>query len=276
MCLEEQLYLGISQKMNEYQVVSENLIDTNPGQPRKVFSEDELDSLTNSIKKYGVLQPMVVVQKEGTDRFLLVAGERRLRACRRAGVEEVPVVLRNEKNERENLILAMVENLQRANLNPIEEALAYEVLLEEYGCSQEELAHQVGKDRSTLSNYLRVLRLPAGIKTSISQGKLSMAHAKQLLVLTEISDLEKVHALVLSKGLSVRQTQQLVEKITKNPDKKSGHRINSDLEYLADGLRNLLQTKVKISGDGKRGKIEIAYFSSVELERVFGKLMPRR
>jgi ParB family chromosome partitioning protein len=262
--------------MTEFQVVSESLIDTNPGQPRKIFSEEELDALTSSIKKYGVLQPMVVVQKEGTDRFLLVAGERRLRACRRAGVEQVPVVVRDEKNERENLILAMVENLQRANLNPIEEALAYEVLLEEHGCSQEELAQQMGKDRSTLSNYLRLLRLPAAVKTSISQGRLSMAHAKQLLGLTEVGDIEKVHALVLAKGLSVRQTQQLVEKITKNPAKKSGNSLNHDLEYLADGLRNLLRTKVKISGDGKRGKIEIAYFSAVELERIFGKLMPRR
>src|SRR3989338_9088717 len=110
--------------MKEFQVVSEKLIDANPAQPRKIFSEEELETLTASIKKYGVLQPMVVVQKEGTDRFLLVAGERRLRACRRAGVELVPVILRTEKNERENLMLAMVEKLQRANLNPIEEALA--------------------------------------------------------------------------------------------------------------------------------------------------------
>ena len=269
-------YLKKVDIMNEFQVVSEKLIDTNPAQPRKIFSEEELEALTNSIKKYGVLQPMVVVQKEGTDRFLLVAGERRLRACRRAGVEQVPVVLRTEKNERENLIIAMIENLQRANLNPIEEALAYEVLLEEHGCSQEELAQQMGKDRSTLSNYLRLLRLPPVVKASISQGKVTMAHAKQLLGLTESSDIEKVHALVLAKGLSVRQTQQLVEKTTKNPDKKMGARVNHDLEYLADGLRNLLRTKVTISGDGKRGKIEIAYFSSVELERILGKMMPRR
>ncbi len=262
--------------MKEFQIVSESLIDANPAQPRKIFSEEELDTLTASVKKYGVLQPLVVVQKEGTERFLLVAGERRLRACRRAGIDLVPVVLRDEKSERENLILAMIENLQRANLNPIEEALAYEVLLEEHGCSQEELAQQMGKDRSTLSNYLRLLRLPSVVKMSISQGRVSMAHAKQLLVLPEASDIEKVHTLILAKGLSVRQTQQLVEKMTKNPEKKLGTSINNDLEYLADGLRNLLRTKVKISGDGKRGKIEIAYFSPVELERIFGKLMPRR
>jgi len=261
-------------KMLLYQDVACLLVEKNPEQPRRTFSELELTTLAESIKKYGILQPLLVRPQPDGKRWWLVAGERRWRAAQKAGLTHVPIVVREEAvDSKESLLLAMVENVQRANLNPIEEALAYQALMEDHGVGQEEIARQVGRDRSSVSNYVRLLRLPAAMQDSLAEGKLTLAHGKLLLGIEDTKIREVIYRTILAKGLTVRQAQRALEKKKGAPQK--GGALNSNLEYMAEGLRNALRTKVRLSGDGKRGKIEIAYFSPLELERIVGKLTVR-
>lgn len=245
-------------------------IHPNPRQPRKIFNEADLHSLSQSLKQDGVIQPLVV-SRDG-EGYMIVAGERRWRASQLAGFEKVPVIVK-ELTPEDMLRIAIIENVQRANLNVIEEAEAYAMLIRDYGLTQEDCARKVGKDRATVSNLLRILSLPQEIQDDLMNEKLTMGHGRALLSLEDRNLILQVRDVVLAKKLSVRQTEQLVKRMKRQgaeatdttQDIRQG---NADLSYLADTLRSQLRTKVRLQGSGSRGRIEISYFSPAELERI--------
>lgn len=250
-------------------------IRPNPDQPRKHFDEEKLNQLAESIKEHGVIQPLLVTRTEG-NRYNLIAGERRLRAAMLAGEDEVPVVLMEAKNEDENLELALIENIQRHDLNPIEEASAYLRLIDEFGLTQEDVAKKVGKNRSTITNILRLLKLPEELQEDVSQGRLSEGHARVLLSLQDNPTLMKeIRDKILAEQLSVRETERLCKQCKVRPAPKKTERKTGQDELpnqyclaLTNQLVNHLNTKVKILQNGSRGKLEIEYFSSDDLDRL--------
>jgi ParB family chromosome partitioning protein len=244
-----------------------NILDISPSsiQPRKVFNDKRLNELTNSVKEKGVIQPLIVRRSNG--RYELIAGERRWRAAKRAGITKVPIVLL-DATDRESLELAVVENIQREDLNPIEEAEAFKRFVDDFGYSQEELAKKVGKDRTTITNSLRLLKLSPEIKAELSSGALTVGHARALLSVENMVLQRDIFNKVLQRGLSVRET----EKLSKKSGKKGGALVNekkvSSLGYLEDELRSTLGTKVQVKVKGKGGTIEIAFYSMAELDRI--------
>lgn len=241
-------------------------------QPRKVFDDQKLAELEASIKSRGIIQPLVV--RRMSDHYQIIAGERRWRAAQRSGLKKVPVLI-HEATEDAAVEMALIENIQRENLNPIEEAAAYQSLIQAFNLTQEDVAGRVGKDRSTVTNSLRLLRLPEAVREDLSVGTLAMGHARALLSLESVPmQLLRVREQVLSKGLSVRETEALVKRAKKAalappaPPKK----IDANLQALEDNLKQSLGTKVKIVGRKKGGKIEISYFSPDDLERLLERL----
>ncbi len=237
----------------------------NRHQPRKVFESDKLRDLVASIKEKGVIQPLLARRIAGG--YELIAGERRWRAAQIAGLKEVPVVLRDVRDT-EMLELALIENIQRADLNPIEEAEGYQKLIDEFDYTQEELSIRVGKERSTISNHLRLLKLPEPVKKDISEGVVTTGHAKAILGLESPQRQIEAHAVVVKKGLSVRETESLVRRMAKGKPVKKVQKANADIEKVQEALMRSLGTKVKILGSNKKGKILIEYYSSDELERL--------
>lgn len=241
----------------------------NPKQPRKVFREEDLKSLAQSLKQDGIIQPLIV-SRDG-DRYMIVAGERRWRASQLAGMTQVPVIVK-EVTPEEMLRIAIIENVQRANLNVIEEAEAYATLIRDFGLTQEECAKRVGKDRTTISNFLRILGLPPQIQDDLMNERLTMGHGKAFLALENPSLLLQARELVIAKKMNVRQTEQLVRRMKREElaleKEEGGAPVHADLDYLADTLRSHLRTKVKLHGSGSRGRIEISFFSPAELERL--------
>jgi len=238
-------------------------------QPRKVFDSEKLKELAASVKENGVIQPLLARRTDSG--YELIAGERRWRAAQMAGLRDVPVILR-EVRDTEMLELALIENIQRAELNPIEEAEGYQKLISEFDYTQEELSIRVGKERSTIANYLRLLRLPVQIREDISKGMVSTGHAKAILGLETHQRQIEAHAIVVKKGLSVRETESLVKRIAKGQPVKKVQKASADIERLQDGLIRSLGTKVRIAGSGRKGKIVIEYYSSDELDRLVGIL----
>lgn len=234
-------------------------------QPRKVFDSEKLKELAASIKGNGVIQPLLARRTDSG--YELIAGERRWRAAQMAGLRDVPVILR-EVRDTEMLELALIENIQRAELNPIEEAEGYQKLVSEFDYTQEELSIRVGKERSTIANYLRLLRLPEQIKEDISKGVVSTGHAKAILGLETPQRQIEAHAVVVKKGLSVRETESLVKRIAKGQPVKKVQKASADIDRLQEGLMRSLGTKVRIAGSGRKGKIVIEYYSSDELDRL--------
>jgi ParB family chromosome partitioning protein len=244
-------------------------IQVNPYQPRTVFDQEKIEELTHSIKEKGVIQPLLVRKVKGG--YQLVAGERRLRAAKKAGLEKIPVVVR-EVSKAELLEYSLIENLQRENLNPVEEAEAYKRLMKDFGYTQQKVSQVLGKNRATVANQLRLLKLPGMVKKSLALGEISMGHARGLLSLSELQKVKEAFRIVVGKGLSVRETEKLVkrlsqEKIKKEPEKRLIH-----LEYVRNDLRQWLGTQVKIVKSGKKGKIIIEFYSSEELERIIERI----
>ncbi len=240
------------------------LISGNPYQPRKV-SGQEVSELAASIKEHGLLQP-IVVRRHGSG-YQLVAGSRRLKASELAGIEEIPVVIR-EATESQMLALALVENLQRADLNPIESALAYKQLVDDFGISQEEVARIVGKDRSTVANTLRLLSLPRKAKAYLSEGKITEGHARALLQIPSVSLVEKLCDRISAEGLSVRVVEKLAQtakKITVPERRKRHDGIAVAAEEL---IRERLGIKTSVTRGRKGGRIVLQFSSEAELERV--------
>ena len=242
-------------------------------QPRQSFIESTLTELAQSIQCHGILQPLLAV-KLGPDRFQIVAGERRYRAAIKAGLTEVPVLVR-EATKHNQLELALVENIQREELNPIDEAFAIQRLFTDHQYTQEQLAERLGKDRSTLANAVRLLALPLEIQKDLRERKISAGHGRALCGLDSKKLQLKIRDLILEKKLSVRQTEDLIkaQKKTKNDPKMAKDNLSPDLRHLCEDLKSQLQMKVRISGTSDHGKLEIEYFSLDDLQRVRDLLM---
>ena len=246
-------------------------IRANPHQPRKRFDVDELASLTQSITDHGVLQPILVT--ETIDGYQLVAGERRLRAAQAAGLERIPAVVR-QLADREQLELALVENLQREDLDPLETAEAYRQLIEEFGFSQDDVATRVGKARSTVANTLRLLDLAPGVQAAVADGRLTEGHGRALGGLAvELQD--RVLDSVTGQELSVRQTEELVRRLRQPKPEPAGgtaQRTDPELERVEEDLRRSLGTKVSLARSRRGGRIVIEYYSDEELGRLYERL----
>ncbi|TKB26293.1 ParB/RepB/Spo0J family partition protein [Desulfopila sp. IMCC35006] len=257
-----------------------NKIIPNKYQPRTHFNADDLQELADSIREKGVIQPLIVTSGPNDD-FELIAGERRLRASKLAGLTHVPVIVLDVDQEDSLLELALIENVQRTDLNPIEEAEAYKKLIEKFGYTQEETAKRVGKQRSTVTNMLRLLKLPEIIRRDITDGLLSEGHGRALVKLAdEPLKIQEIRNVIIKNGLSVRQTEKIIKKATlthsrpKRPIQPPAEEI--PLSYknsLVTQLTNRLNSKVAITQNGTRGKIEIEYYSLDDLDRVADLLL---
>ncbi|HEX9023753.1 MAG TPA: ParB/RepB/Spo0J family partition protein [Geobacteraceae bacterium] len=234
-------------------------------QPRKTFSNEKLEELAASIREKGIIQPLVVRRK--VDHYELIAGERRWRAAQRAGLREVPVVIQDVSDDTA-VELALIENIQREDLNAVEEAEAYQALLEKFALSQEELARRVGKERSTVANSLRLLKLPAEIKRDIVEERLTMGHARALLALDSQELLKKGRDEVIRRHLSVRETENLVKRLKANRSPKPKKRLDPQLVDLVEQLKRRFGAKVALRQSSRGGKIEISYASLDDLTRI--------
>lgn len=257
-----------------YLEVSPDLIDANRDQPRTEFVEDRLKELMESIRSNGILQPLVVRRGERS-RFELVAGERRLRSARRLKLKTVPVLIR-QADDRDMLELALIENIQRDELNSIELALAFQNLKERFGHSHEEISRRVGKDRTTITNHLRLLNLPDLVQRSVADGAISMGHARALVGLGSEQEILICHERILEKGLSVRDTEKLVrdakqKKKAKLP--KQEPLLSPEVKRVTERLMRSLSTEVALVRKGKKGHIRIEYASEDELNRILDQLL---
>ena len=260
-------------------------IQRDESQPRQSFDPVKLEELTASIRTQGIVQPILVRRDNGT--YKIIAGERRWRAAQLAGLKEVPAIVR-EISSKDAFVIALIENLQRADLNPIEEAQGYRRLMDEHGLTQEAVAERVGKDRSSVANALRLLHLPEGVKEALVAENLNMGHARALLGLADEDVITQAAQEVIQKHLSVRATEQLVRKLknrasepaaaTKSSASVANAREESpQIRSLNEQLQRALGTKVRIAeGPGGQGQIEIQYFSYDDLERILDRLIPDR
>jgi len=258
-----------------------NAILPNKHQPRHFFNDEDLEELANSIKERGVIQPLIL-SKVSSGKYELIAGERRLRAAKIAGLSTVPVLIQEIEGEDSFLELALIENIQRTNLNPLEEAEAYKKLIERFGYTQEETARKVGRKRSTIANTLRLLLLPSYVKEDLYANILSEGHARALLRLTDNPlALKDIRDQIVQKRLSVRQAELLIKKLSKTGPTKKAIRQEKikegvPLSYqkaLENQLTNTLNSRVLIHQSGNRGRIEIEYYSLDDLERLVGTVM---
>jgi ParB family chromosome partitioning protein len=255
-----------------------DLLAPNEMQPRTAAAEAAIEELARSITAHGVLQPIVV--RRAGDRFQIIAGERRWRAAKHAGLRRVPVVVKAVAPGREESVLemALVENIQRENLNPIDEALAYRRLADQFQLTQEGIAAAVGKDRASVANYLRLLKLPAEVRGEVASGRLTMGHARALLALEGEAEMLRVARDVIARGMSVRETESAVRKAADPPPPpKPAEKPASDVHTRAaeDRLRLLFGTRVRIVRRGTRGRIEIDFGSEDELIRIYEQLTER-
>jgi ParB family chromosome partitioning protein len=245
-------------------------IAPNRSQPRKHFDESKLQELAESIKEKGILEPLIVRR---VDRgYELIVGERRWRAAQKAGLKEVPVLVK-EVEETDVLEISLIENLQREDLNPLEEAEAFRRLTEEFHISQGELSTRIGKDRTTITNTIRLLKLPPEVKNQLLQNRITSGHARAILSLETKEKQKELCALIIRKGLSVREAEALAKRWLERPKRvvvpaKEKSDLESQMNSLRDSLRRYLGTKVRITQNGKRGKIEIEYYSYEDLERI--------
>jgi ParB family chromosome partitioning protein len=246
-----------------------DLLRPNPRQPRMQIDEPRLDELAQSIRSHGVIQPILVRRAE--NHFEIVAGERRWRAAQRAGLLKIPVVVR-EVTDDHLLEMALIENIQREDLNAIEEAQAYQRLSEEFRMSQEAIAAAVGKDRATIANYIRLLRLPVEVRNELASGVLSMGHARALLSLADDSAQRRVAREVVSRGLSVRETEALVRRESTPAVPPPPRKIDPNTRAAEDRLKLALGTRVRIVRRGTAGRIEIDFGNEDELQRLYEQL----
>lgn len=263
---------SVIEESGEYFSCDINLIVPNRYQPRHIFSEEELADLCQSIIEQGVIQPLLV-RRDDTG-YELIAGERRLRASKMAGLEKVPVVIK-DISDSEMLEMAIVENIQRENFNAMEEADAYQRLIDEFGLTQDQVATRVGKSRPAVANFLRLRQLPPHIKESINRQDISMGHARALLGAENQSQQDKAWKTVIARSLSVRETENLIRKLKKSVDEPKAPEKNSDDIYftqLSDKLSQDYGTKVHINRKGEKGKVEIEFYSNNDLDRLLSLL----
>lgn len=269
--------IPMEQKSEEIvQEIDIKKIIANDRQPRKDFDEQKLDELADSMKQHGVLQPVILRKKGST--YELVAGERRWRAAAKAGIEKIPAIVKELSNS-DVMEIALIENLQREDLNPMEEALAYRSLMSDFGLTQEELSKRVGKSRSLIANTVRLLNLDKEIQDLVSQDKLTAGHARALLSIQGNKERLNLAKKISAEALSVRQTEQIVKKISDERKQKKIQRpkeINPVMLDITEKLQRTLGTRVRIKGNEKRGKIEIEFYSGDELERILETIVEQR
>ena len=249
-------------------------ISPNPYQPRRTFNDASIEELSRSVKEHGIIQPLVVT-KTGDNKYRLIAGERRFRAAQKAGLAIVPVVIKETMTDSDTLQVALIENIQREDLNPIEEAYAYHQLHEEFGLTQEEISKRVGKERSTVANFLRLLRLPDSVKKLLAAGQLSMGHARAILAVESAKKQEQLAERVVKRNLNVRQTEMLAAESSpkaEQPEKEKDI-FTRDAE---DKLTRTLRSKVEIDRKRRGGVIHVRFGSEDELIRLVEELMGRR
>lgn len=258
------------------QMMKINMVEPNRDQPRRNFEEDALLELADSIKQYGVLQPLIV--RKRNDYYEIIAGERRWRAAKMAGVKEVPVIIK-EYNEQEILEIALIENIQRENLNPIEEAMAFKKLLEEFNLKQDEVAERVSKSRTAVTNSMRLLKLDQRVQQMIIDDMISTGHARALLAIDDEEQQYMLANKIFDEKLSVRETEKLV-KALKNPKKEvKKQKLEHTFVYqnIEEQMKNIIGTKVSVNAKANgKGKIEIEYYSEEELERIYDLIMTIR
>jgi ParB family chromosome partitioning protein len=240
-------------------------IRPNRSQPRKTFSNEKLEELTASIREKGIIQPLVVRKK--TDHYELIAGERRWRAAQKAGLREVPVVIQDVSDDTA-LEMALIENIQREDLNAVEEAEAYQALLDNFGLSQEDLARRVGKERSTVANALRLLKLPAEIKRDVAEDRLAMGHARALLALDSPEQMKKGRDEILKRQLTVRQAEEFVKKLKAGKARIKTKAPEPHLTELVEQLKRHFKARVVLRQSGRGGKLEISYTNLDDLTRI--------
>ena len=262
----------VEENVDKNLYISINKIKSDSDQPRKAFDSEKIVELTESIKTHGILQPLIL-RKESQDQYIIVAGERRWRAAKMAGLQEVPAIIM-DLSDRDILEISLIENIQRQDLNPIEEAMAYKKLLNDFKITQEELSKRIGKSRVAISNTIRLINLDSRVLQYLIEGIISEGHGKALLAI-ENADLQcEIAQQVIDEKLSVRQLEKLVKKINESKNEqeidnsRNSNNINPYYKEIRDQLQNYFGTKVNISNKKNKGKIEIEYYSEDDLQRI--------
>jgi len=258
--------------VNEPKEIDIGLIDRNPDQPRKIFEETALQELADSIKNHGVIQPIIVKENEG--RYVIIAGERRWRASRLAGIKTIPCVVKNY-TEREISEIAIIENLQREDLNPIESAKAIRNLINQYDLTQDEVADKIGKSRPAVANTLRLLALPENIISLVENNKITAGHARALLAVDDSAKQKEIALSIIENDLTVRDVEKLIKALNKPVVEKQVKVQSLELKDFSEQIKRVLSTKVEIKGDDNKGKIVINYYSKDDLNRIYDILNKR-
>ncbi|MCL2186625.1 MAG: ParB/RepB/Spo0J family partition protein [Treponema sp.] len=258
-------------KGHDVSLLSVDKLVPNPGQPRKNFDKTELQELADSIKTFGIIQP-IIAANAGDGTYIIIAGERRTRAAKLAGLAEVPVIIRDYTDQK-RLEVSLIENIQRTDLNPIEEAAAYKNLMDFSGISQDELAARMGKNRSTVANALRLLKLPVEMQKSVEEGKVSSGHARALLSVANVKARDNLYREILDSDVSVREAEKRAAVLNESGDiKKTAKKVKNrlpDVVAMEEKLISTLGTKAAIIGDLNKGRISIEYFSMDELDKIY-------
>lgn len=248
-------------------------ITTNPRQPRTIFNDAELAELAESIREHGVIQPLILTNGAQSGQYTLIAGERRLRAAQMAGLHTVPAIVRHA-SEQQRLEIALIENVQRADLTALETAEAYHHLHEEFGLSHEEIAHRVGKSRTSITNTLRLLRLPDSVRAALAEGKITEGHARALLALPSPQSQAAALQTIMQQSLSVRQTEELVRKLSgERPPRQTKPGPSPEVEAIESRLRSRLGTRVSLRHGKKGGTLTIHYYSEEELNAIIDHII---
>lgn len=259
-------------KTQNFKYIDIKKIDINPNQPRKVFNDDSITELSKTIESVGLLQPIIVEQRG--DRYLIIAGERRFRASVKAKKESIPCIVRKlEAKERREI--EIIENLQREDLNILDEAMAIERLIKEYKMTQEEAATSLGKSRSSIANILRILKLEPEILMMVRENKITYGHARALVSIKDKNKQFEYARAVSESGISVNDLEKMISSINKKPTKKKKKDILTDLVYIQDMIQEIYMTRIEIKGDKRRGKIQIDYYSTEDLARILKLLIKK-
>lgn len=266
----EEIFPGISDDIDSgiSMEVDISLIDPNPFQPRKEWKKEDISSLAASIRSEGIIQPLVLRKEK--EKYQLIAGERRLRAAREAGLKKVPAVVR-EANDEQMLALALVENIQRQDLGPMEKAEAFQRLSSEFGLTQEEMGNKVGMSRSSVANFQRLLELPDRVQDMLRKGQLHMGHGRALLGIDDPVGMHRIALKAVKKSMSVRQLEERVREIVEGKGRRPGRhkrKKSPEEKKLEETLQRLLKTRVRITGTDSKGRIEISFYSLDELDRI--------